>query len=119
MTDTDSGWRKRQIALDVMAENARELGLDYEPVHPDPREQSKLFPFNGQFAPHQCAICNIRFEIGQQFYNYGQDDEFNRIEMEQRVRAKQKEMFGIPFVTAEELEQLLREENEVQTPSDT
>jgi len=48
-----------------------------------------------------------------------EDDEFERIEMEQRVRAKQKEMFGIPFVTAEELEQLLREENEVQTPRDT
>ena len=28
----DSGWRKRQIALDIKAENARELGLDYE-VH--------------------------------------------------------------------------------------
>jgi len=28
---TDSGWRKRQIALDVKAEDARELGLDYEP----------------------------------------------------------------------------------------
>ena len=26
-----SGWRKRQIALDKKAENARELGLDYEP----------------------------------------------------------------------------------------
>jgi hypothetical protein len=26
-----SGWRKRQIALDIKAENARELGLDYEP----------------------------------------------------------------------------------------
>jgi len=26
----DSGWRKRQIALDQKAENARELGLDYE-----------------------------------------------------------------------------------------
>jgi hypothetical protein len=25
-----SGWRKRQIALDKMAENARELGLDYD-----------------------------------------------------------------------------------------
>ena len=31
MTDTDSGWRKRQIALDQKAENARELGLDYAP----------------------------------------------------------------------------------------
>ena len=28
MTDI-SGWRKRQIALDQKAENARELGLDY------------------------------------------------------------------------------------------
>jgi hypothetical protein len=31
MTDTNTGWRKRQIALDIKAENARELGLDYEP----------------------------------------------------------------------------------------
>ena len=28
---TTSGWRKRQIALDKKAKNARELGLDYEP----------------------------------------------------------------------------------------
>jgi len=27
------GWRKRQIALDQKAENARELGLDYELEH--------------------------------------------------------------------------------------
>ena len=27
-----SGWRKRQIALDQKAENARELGLDYAPT---------------------------------------------------------------------------------------
>ena len=45
-----------------------------------------------------------------------EDDEFKRIEMEQRVRAKQKEMFGIPFITQEELEQLLKEDDEVQTP---
>jgi hypothetical protein len=31
MSDTNTGWRKRQIALDIKAENARELGLDYEP----------------------------------------------------------------------------------------
>jgi len=31
MNQTDSAWRKRQIALDKKAENARELGLDYEP----------------------------------------------------------------------------------------
>ena len=27
-----SGWRKKKIALDQKAENAHELGLDYEPV---------------------------------------------------------------------------------------
>ena len=48
-----------------------------------------------------------------------EDDEFERIEMEQRVRAKQKEIFGIPFITQEELEQLLKEDDEVQTPRDT
>ena len=31
MNQTDSGWRKRQIALNKKTENARELGLDYEP----------------------------------------------------------------------------------------
>ena len=46
-----------------------------------------------------------------------EDDEFARIEMEQRVRATQKEVFGIPFITQEELEQLLKEHDEVQTPS--
>ena len=29
--DHNTGWRKRQIALDKKAENAHELGLDYEP----------------------------------------------------------------------------------------
>jgi len=48
-----------------------------------------------------------------------EDDEFERIEMEQRVRAKQKEMFGIPFITQEELQELLKDDDEVQTPSDT
>ena len=28
--EAESGWRKRQIALDQKAENAKELGLDYE-----------------------------------------------------------------------------------------
>jgi hypothetical protein len=32
MNQSDSGWRKRQIALEIKAENARELGLDYEPT---------------------------------------------------------------------------------------
>ena len=30
--ERESGWRKRQIALDQKAENAKELGLDYEPA---------------------------------------------------------------------------------------
>ena len=29
--DHNTGWRKRQIALDIKAKNARELGLNYEP----------------------------------------------------------------------------------------
>lgn len=41
-----------------------------------------------------------------------EDDEFERIEMEQRIRVKQKEMFGIPFVTLEELQELLKDDNE-------
>jgi hypothetical protein len=32
MSGVNTGWRKRQIALDIKAENARELGLDYEPA---------------------------------------------------------------------------------------
>ena len=31
MSDVNTGWRKRQIALDIKADNPRELGLDYEP----------------------------------------------------------------------------------------
>ena len=46
--------------------------------------------------------------------NTEEDDEFNRIEMEQRLREKQKDIFGIPFVTQEELEQLLKDYDETQ-----
>ena len=46
--------------------------------------------------------------------NTYEDDEFKRIEMEQKLREKQKEMFGIPFVTQEELEQLLKDYDEAQ-----
>jgi hypothetical protein len=45
-----------------------------------------------------------------------EDSEFERIAMEQRIREKQ---FGIPFVTQDELQELLKEEDEVQTPRDT
>jgi hypothetical protein len=52
--------------------------------------------------------------------NTYEDDEFARIEMEQRMREKQKDMFGIPFVTQEELEQLLKEYgDEIQTSRNT
>jgi transcription initiation factor TFIID subunit TAF12 len=51
--------------------------------------------------------------------NTYEDDEFKRVEMEQRLREKQKEIFGIPFVTQEELEQLLKDYDEIQTPSNT
>jgi len=45
-----------------------------------------------------------------------EDSEFERIAMEQRIREKQ---FGIPFVTQDELQELLKDEDEVQTPRDT
>ena len=43
-------------------------------THPDTRELSKLFPPNGATSPHRCVICNGRFEVGQQFFNYGQGE---------------------------------------------
>ena len=81
----DSGWRKRQIALDVKAENARELGLDYEP------DKTVMTDY--------------------------EDDEFNRIEMESRVRQmavryameRAKEPSPIPFITDEEWAALNKE----------
>jgi hypothetical protein len=51
--------------------------------------------------------------------NTYEDDEFARIEMEQRIREKQKDIFGIPFVTQEELEQLLKDYDEIQTSHNT
>ena len=63
--------------------------------------------------------------------NTDEDDEFNRIEMESRVRkmsvAYSLEMqrlrdelpTGIPFVTPEELQELLKNDDEIQTPNNT
>jgi hypothetical protein len=59
MSNTDSGWRKRQIALEKKAENARELELDYEPdktVIEMAREAGAVFPADGsyhQFERHE------------------------------------------------------------------
>ena len=39
----ESGWRKRQIALDQKAENAKELGLDYAWVGLTDEEMYKLW----------------------------------------------------------------------------
>ena len=50
MDMNDSGWRKRQIALDKMAENARELGLDYEPsIIEMARRAGAVFPADGSY----------------------------------------------------------------------
>jgi len=53
----DSGWRKRQIALDIKAENARELGLDYGPsIIEMARRAGAVFPADGsyhQFERHE------------------------------------------------------------------
>jgi hypothetical protein len=48
---TDSGWRKRQIVLDIKAENARELGLDYEPdkTIEMARKAGAVFPADGSY----------------------------------------------------------------------
>ena len=47
-----------------------------------------------------------------------EDDEFARIEMEQRIRTKQKEIFGIPFITPEELQELMKDDDDtITTPS--
>ena len=45
-----TGWRKRQIALDKKAENARELGLDYEPsIIEMARRAGAVFPADGSY----------------------------------------------------------------------
>lgn len=42
MNQSDPGWRKRQIALDKKAENARELGLDYNKTIMDMAREAGL-----------------------------------------------------------------------------
>ena len=50
MNQTTAGWRKRQIALDKKAENARELGLDYEPsIIEMARRAGAVFPADGSY----------------------------------------------------------------------
>jgi len=56
--------------------------------------------------------------------NTYEDDEFARIEMEQRIREKalhdeNDEVYGIPFVEQDELKKLLSDNEIQQTPSNT
>jgi len=53
--------------------------------------------------------------------NTYEDDEFARIEMEQRIREKalHDEVYGIPFVEQDELKKLLSGNEIQQTPSNT
>jgi len=57
---SNSGWRKRQIALDIKAENAKELGLDYEPeqkpMHPELRKMWEDY-FDKFFRDNQFSKC--------------------------------------------------------------
>jgi hypothetical protein len=56
--------------------------------------------------------------------NTEEDDEFARIEMEQRIRQnalhdENDEVYGIPFVERDELKKLLSSNEIQQTPSNT
>jgi hypothetical protein len=59
MSDLTTGWRKRQIALDIKAENARELGLDYEPsktVMEMARDAAAMHGHTFKDVPEQATI---------------------------------------------------------------
>jgi hypothetical protein len=56
MSDLTTGWRKRQIALDIKAENARELGLDYEPSIIEMAREAG-FDFSGTHLTWEDVIC--------------------------------------------------------------
>ena len=55
---------KQARALDKMAENARELGLDYEPIAQDVQEKCRIeaVPAKGGLLPaapvQECLVCN-------------------------------------------------------------
>jgi hypothetical protein len=57
MSDLTTGWRKRQIALDIKAENARELGLDYEPSKTIEMAREAGFDFSGTHLTWEDVIC--------------------------------------------------------------
>jgi hypothetical protein len=57
--DHNTGWRKRQIALEIKAENARELGLDYEPSMT--KDEEMLLR---ELAAEQCVISKVTARLG-------------------------------------------------------
>ena len=56
-SDLTTGWRKRQIALDIKANNARELGLDYEPDKTIEMAREAGFDFSGTHLTWEDVIC--------------------------------------------------------------
>jgi hypothetical protein len=51
------GWLKRQSALDEKADNARELGLDYEPDKTIEMAREAGFDFSGTHLTWEDVIC--------------------------------------------------------------
>jgi len=54
-----SGWRKRQIALDIKADNARELGLDYEPDKTIEMAREAAADALEKSVECMCVICKL------------------------------------------------------------
>jgi hypothetical protein len=58
-----TGWRKRQIALDIKANNARELGLDYEPEKTTMEMAREAgFDWSGKELTWENVICTEELE---------------------------------------------------------
>jgi len=88
MTDTNTGWRKRQIALEKKAENARELGLDYEP------DKTIEMAIQGHAGTRDA----IRWAINQVV----------KAEREACAKLIDNPPIAIPLITQEEWEEILK-----------
>jgi hypothetical protein len=73
MSDLTTGWRKRQIALDIKAENAHELGLDYEPSKTI--EMAREAGFSSHHNPdlYDCLVAS--YEAIERFAELVREDE--------------------------------------------
>jgi len=96
-----SGWRKRQIALDQKAENARELGLDYEPNKTviEMARQAGFMAFE-----YPALIDKEDLKKLESFAALVREDEREMLAQPAHDGLPQ----AIPFVTPEELEELLK-----------